>query len=186
MTHVLEQPLVLELVLQYAGPDQWLFLGAVSKAWAALYTSVLHQRPARRQRALRAPPCDAKSTSYAAAAASPARVLYAYYCDATLRSKKLLSLSRGAALCGSSGVLIWAKTIAGSKWLAWHQELCMAAAAGNQLATLQSLRNSDADQPCEVVKVAAKAAECADLSMLQWVLDQQPEHRGYGRGGCRS
>ena len=51
----------------------------------------------------------------------------------------------------------------------------MAAAAGNQLAALQSLRNSDADQPCEVVKVAAKAAECADLSMLQWVLDQQPE-----------
>jgi hypothetical protein len=32
MMHVLEQQLVLDLVLQYAGPNQWLFLGAVSKA----------------------------------------------------------------------------------------------------------------------------------------------------------
>jgi hypothetical protein len=51
----------------------------------------------------------------------------------------------------------------------------MAAAAGNQLATLQWLRTPDAEQQWEVAKVAAKAAECADLSMLQWILEQQPE-----------
>jgi hypothetical protein len=48
--HVLEQPLVLDSVLQYAGPDQWLFLGAVSKAWVFfLYTSVPHIRPRRKR-----------------------------------------------------------------------------------------------------------------------------------------
>jgi hypothetical protein len=70
MMHVLEQPLVLDLVLQYAGPDQWLFLGGVSRAWAALYTTVLHQHPARRQRALRARPCNVKATSFVEAASS--------------------------------------------------------------------------------------------------------------------
>jgi hypothetical protein len=51
----------------------------------------------------------------------------------------------------------------------------MAAAAGNQLTTLQELRTSNPEQQWEVVKVAAKAAECANLSMLQWVMTQQPE-----------
>jgi hypothetical protein len=175
MMHVLEQPLVLSLVLQYAGPDQWLFLGAVSKAWAALHTTVLHQRAACRQRDPNAAPCNAKATSFAAAAASLARVLYACDYDAMLRSKKLLPLSKGAASCGSSDVLIWAKATASSKWLDWHQELCMAAAAGNQLATLQWLRTFDPEQQWEVLDVAAKAAECAGLPMLQWILEQQPE-----------
>jgi hypothetical protein len=177
MMHVLEQPLVLDLVLQYAGPDQWLFLGAVSKTWAVLHSSVMHQHVARRQRALRALTSNAKTTSFAAAAASLARVLYACDCDVKLKTEKLLFLGQSAASCGSSGVLIWAKAIAGSKWLDWHQELCMAAAAGNQLATLQSLRTTSAgpEQQWEVVKVATKAAECADLSMLQWLLEQQPK-----------
>jgi hypothetical protein len=167
MMHVLEQPLVLDLVLQYAGPDQWLFLGGVSRAWAALYTSVVHQHPARRQRTLRALVCNVKATSFVEAASSLPRALYACNYDATLSSKKLLPLSRGAASCGSSHVLIWAKAIAGSKWLPWHQDLCMAAAAGNQLTTLQWLRSSNPEQQWQVVNIAAKAAECADLSMLQ-------------------
>jgi hypothetical protein len=53
----------------------------------------------------------------------------------------------------------------------------MAAAAGNQLATLQELRTSDPDRLPEwlAMKVAARAAACADLSMLQWILAQQPK-----------
>jgi hypothetical protein len=173
--HVLEQPLVLDLVLQYAGPDQWLFLGAVSKAWAALYTSVPHTRPARRQRALPSSVVHANTTSFVEAASSLARALYACDCDATLKTDKLLVLSEGAASCGCSHVLIWARAIDSFKWLEWHQQLCMAAAAGNQLATLQELRTRNPEPQWDVVKVAAKAAECADLAMLQWVVGQQQE-----------
>jgi hypothetical protein len=79
--HVLEQPLVLDLVLQYAGPDQWLFLGAVSKAWAALYTSVPHKHPARRQRDLPTSVLHVKATSFGEAASSLARALHACDCD---------------------------------------------------------------------------------------------------------
>jgi uncharacterized membrane protein YgcG len=174
--HVLEQPLVLDLVLQYAGPDQWLFLGAVSKAWAAMHTSVMHPRLARKQRlTLVASLVHTRATSFGEAASLLLRALYACDCDAKLRTEKLLPLSRGAASRGSIHVLIWAKAIAGSKWLDCHQQLCMAAAAGNQLRTLLWLRFSDPEQQWEAVNVAAKAAECAGLSMLQWVLEQQPE-----------
>jgi hypothetical protein len=147
---VLEQPLVLELVLQYAGPDQWLFLGAVSRAWAALHASVVHSCPVRKQHRLGTALAHVKSTSFAAAAASLARVLHACNCDATLRNEKLLPLSKGAAFIGSHDVLVWAIATAGSNWLAWHQDLCMAAAAGNQLATLQCLRTSDPELQWEV------------------------------------
>jgi hypothetical protein len=117
-----------------------------------------------------------KTTSFVEAASSLRRVLYACDCDATLKTEKLLSLSKGAASCGSSDVLALAKAIEGRNWLAWHQQLCMAAAAGNQLATLQELRiDVGPKQQWEVVKVATKAAECADLSMLQWVVEQHPQ-----------
>jgi hypothetical protein len=176
--HVLEQPLVLDLVLQYAGPDQWLFLGAVSKAWAALHTSVMSPRLARKQRGLPLSVVHTKITSFAEAVSSLARALYACDCDASLKTDKLLLLSRAAAFHGSSAVLRLAKaTIVSSKWLPWHQKLCMAAAAGNQLATLQELHTSGPEYQPEwlAMKVATKAAECADLSMLQWMLAQQPE-----------
>jgi hypothetical protein len=72
--HVLEQPLVLHLVLQYAGPDQWLFLGGVNKAWAALY-NVVYKRTACRQRGVRMRSINGSTTSFAAAAVSLARAL---------------------------------------------------------------------------------------------------------------
>jgi hypothetical protein len=170
MMLVLEQPLVFGFVMQYAEPDQWLFFGLVSKAWAALYNVVQHEQSACRQRSTIASAAGTKSTSYAAAAASLARAQSVCDWDAAL-AEKLFSVSRGAAFVGSSDVMAWAKATAGTKWLAWHHQLCMAAAAGNQLATLQELRL----QQWQVVKVAAKAAECADLSMLQWVMELQPE-----------
>jgi hypothetical protein len=170
--HVLEQPLVLNLILQYAGPDQWLFLGGVSKAWAAPYNIVVHKRSARRQRGVPLALTSDKATSFAEAATSLARVLYACSCDPQLVTKKLLPLSKGAAFCGSIDVLNLQNALAGNEWLLWHQDLCMAAAAGNQLTNLQSLHTSDPQQQWEVVKIAAKAAECADLSMLQWILQR--------------
>jgi hypothetical protein len=180
--HVLEQPLVLDLVLQYAGSHQWLFLGAVSKAWAALYSSMIHPCLAREQQGLPSSLIQTKTTSFAKAAAALPRALYACDCDETLKTDKLLLLSRAAASCGCSHVLIWAQAVASFKWLEWHHQLCMAAAAGNQLATLQELRTSNGPQQLQwkVVKVAAKAAECADLSMLQWVVRQQPKWTATG------
>jgi hypothetical protein len=173
--HVLEQPLVLNLILQYAGPNQWLFLGGVSKAWAALYNSVVHKRPARRQRGVPLAYTSDKATGLAEAAASITRALYACSCDPQLIPKKLLPLCKGAAFCGSIDVLSLLKALAGNDWLPLHQDLCMAAAARNQLTTLQSLHTSCPQQQWKVAKIAAKAAECADLSMLQWILEQQPD-----------
>eukprot|EP00953_Heterococcus_sp_UTEX-ZZ885_P026047 14112-Heterococcus_DN1.PRE.2 len=173
--HVLQQPIVIDLVLQYAGPDQWLFLGAVSKAWAALHTSVALPRLARKPSlTLEASVVHSRTTSFNEATCSLARAMYACDCDATLKTDKLLLLSRAAASYGRSHVLIWAQAVDSLRWLEWHQQLCMAAAAGNQLATLQELRTSNAEQQWEVAKVAAKAAERADLPMLQWVVRQQP------------
>jgi hypothetical protein len=175
MMHVLEQPLVIDLVLQYAGPDQWLFLGAVSKAWAAVHISAKQLRLARKKRLLEASLVHAKTTSFFEATCSLARALYAYDGGTALKTETLLGLSISAATFGRSHVLIWAQAADSFKWLEWHQQLCLAAAAGNQLAILQELRTSNPEQQWEVVKVAAKAAEYADLSMLQWVVEQQPE-----------
>jgi hypothetical protein len=172
---VLEQPLVFGFVLQYAEPDQWLFFGLVSKAWTALYSVVQHEHSTCRQRSTIASAAGTKTTSYAAAAASLDRALYVCDGDAALMTEKLLPLSKGAAFVGSRDVLEWAKATAGNKWCSWHHELCMSAAAGNQLAILQELRHANPEQRWDAEEVAAKAAQCADLSMLQWILEQQPE-----------
>jgi hypothetical protein len=74
--HVLEQPLVIDLVLRYAGPDQWLFLDAVSKAWAALHTSVKQPSLACKQSlTLEASRVHLKTTSFMEATSSLARAL---------------------------------------------------------------------------------------------------------------
>jgi hypothetical protein len=88
---VLKQPLVFSFVMQYAEPNQWLFFGLVSKAWAALYSVVQHEQPA--SAFARASAVDAKTTSYPAAAASLNRALYACECDAMLLTEKLLPLA---------------------------------------------------------------------------------------------
>eukprot|EP00953_Heterococcus_sp_UTEX-ZZ885_P017338 9699-Heterococcus_DN1.PRE.3 len=119
MMLVLEQPLVFGFVMQCAEPDQWLFFGLVSKAWAALYSVVQHEQLACRQRSTIASAAGTKTTSYAAAAASLARAQSVCDWDAAL-AEKLFSLSRGAAFVGSSDVMAWAKATAGTKWLAWH------------------------------------------------------------------
>jgi hypothetical protein len=124
-------------------------------------------KPRKQSLALVASRLHTKTTSFVEAASSLRRVLYACDCDATLKTDKLLLLSQAAASCGRSHVLIWAEAVASDRWHGWHQQLCMAAAAGNQLATLQELRTSNPEQQWEVVRVAAKAAQCADLSMLQ-------------------
>jgi hypothetical protein len=102
--HVLEQPLVLKLVLQYAGPDRWLFLGAISKTWAAMHEAAVPERPTRRQSDMRV---HGRATSYAPVAFLLERVLYACASDAKLFKEKLLPLSKAAAAIGSSEVLMW-------------------------------------------------------------------------------
>jgi hypothetical protein len=82
-----------------------------------------------------------------------------------LLKQQLACLSRGAAACGNRDVLDWAKAAAGAQWSEWRTDLCMSAAAGNQLATLQWLR---AIIHKEIwAKVTKKAAEHADLTTLQ-------------------
>jgi hypothetical protein len=168
--HALEQPLVLELVLQYAGPDQWLFLGAISKTWAAMHEAVPHEQHRRRRAAMRE---HGKTTSFAAASASMNRALYACACDVNFVKDKLLPLSKAAAASGRTDVLLWAKATAASKWIEWHQQLCLSAAACSQLATLQWLL-AQSEEPVAAVQIATEAAKHADLAMLQWACNLQP------------
>jgi hypothetical protein len=119
-----------------------------------------------------------KVTSYGAAAASLRRALYACESDQALRDDNLKALSKAAAASGSSEVLIWARAVAGDeRWLHWREVLCMAAAGGNQLPTLQWLcTDADAQEQQQVhitAEVAVKAARCADLTMLQWICEQR-------------
>jgi hypothetical protein len=169
--HVLEQPLVLNLVLQYAGPDQWLFLGAISKAWAAMHEAAAQEPPNRRRLAVR---LQRKTTSFAAASESLRRVHYACGCDAKLVKEKLLPLSKAAAACGNRDVLLWIKATAALKWIEWHQQLCLSAVAGDQLATLQWLL-AQSEEPVAAVQIAAEAAKHAELGTLQWACNLQPD-----------
>jgi hypothetical protein len=172
--HVLEQPVVLSVVLQYAGPKQWLFLGGVSKAWAAMLEAAVHERLSR-SREQSGVQRAGKATSFTAAAASLDRALYACACDGTFIKSKLLPLSEAAAATGSRDVLIWVKATA-AEWyqqVGWHQQLCLSAVRGSQLTTLQWLLAQSLER-LDTVKLAAEAAEHADLAMLQWACDLQP------------
>jgi hypothetical protein len=171
MMYALEQPLILSLVLEYAGPLQWLFLGAVNKTWAATHQAVVHERLVVRPQAMRQ---HSTATSYTDAAASLSRVLYACACDAKLVKEKLLPLSKAAAAFGRRDVLIWAKATAAGRSVAWHQQLCMIAVAGNQLAIVQWLL-AQLEEPADAVQLAAEAARQADLTMLQWACTLQPD-----------
>jgi hypothetical protein len=176
--YALEQPLVLERILQYAGPDQWLFLGAINKAWAEMHESAMHERPSiiRTSRRAVMRVYQGKTTSFAAASASVGRVLYACACDSTLMKTKLLPLSKAATTSGSIDVLMWVKGTALRKWADWHQQLCLSAVAGCQLATVQwLLAQSEAHVTVDVVKIAAAAAKHADLAMLQWACNVQSD-----------
>jgi hypothetical protein len=91
-------------------------------------------------------------------------------------------LSRTAAFNGSSEVLIWARAVAGAhRWYhaQWNRGLCYVAAAGNQLATLQWLC-AEATGKAGLIDddlwikggVGARAAQYADVAMLQWICTQ--------------
>eukprot|EP00953_Heterococcus_sp_UTEX-ZZ885_P023401 12866-Heterococcus_DN1.PRE.2 len=62
------------------------------------------------------------------------------------------------------------------RWVLLQEQLCVAAAAGNQLSTLQWLCAEAEPQQLGAqitTNVAAKAAQCADLAMLQWACEQR-------------
>jgi hypothetical protein len=161
----LERPDVLDLTFQFAGVKEWLFVGAVCKAWAAVHSKATSNCPHE--------PLHLKVTRYGAVTTLE-RAVYASDCDPTLKLRKLAPLSKAAAFGGSNEVLVWARAEAGSRWSAWEKQLCIAAASGNQLATLQWLRVAASEQPwANVLQLARRAAECADLPMLQWIFDQQ-------------
>jgi hypothetical protein len=181
---VLERPDVLDVIFQYAGPKQWLFLGGVSKAWAAMH----HDGFETMRSAAQPEPTQSlrrKVTSYKAATASLRRALYACKCDRSLDEGSIgfVSLSEAAASVGTIDVLIWARAVQGDdRWLHpyWYQRLCIAAATGNQLPTLQWLcaaaeGNVLRDTPQIMTDVAAAAAQYADAMMLQWIFDHYSE-----------
>jgi hypothetical protein len=140
----------------------------------------MHERPntdrTGRRAAMRV---SGKTTSFAAASASVERVLYACACDDTFMKTKLLLLSKpeAAAASGSKDVLMWLKATAHRKWAKWHQQLCLSAVAGSQLATVQWLL-AQSEEPVDAVQLAAEAAKHANLAVLQWACNLQPDRNG--------
>jgi hypothetical protein len=161
----LERPDVLNMTFQFAGVKEWLFVGAVCKAWAAVHSKATSGSQHEQ--------LHLKVTRYGAVT-TLGRAVYASDCDPTLKVQKLAPLSKAAAFGGSTEVLVWARAEAGSRWSGWQEQLCIAAASGNQLATLQWLRGAASERPwVNVQQVARRAAECADLPLLQWIIHQQ-------------
>jgi hypothetical protein len=157
---ILEDPLVLSLILKFAGQRQWLLAGSVNSTWAAMHEELASQ---------------SKQTSYAQVVTSLARVQFASSCDPTLvqEDRHLLALSKAAAFGGSNNdVLSWAQAEAGPRWSGWLDGLRMTAAAGRQLAAFQRLR-----MPLPNLFVfggtermlAERAATAPDLETLQWL-----------------
>jgi hypothetical protein len=79
--HALEIPVVLNRILQYAGPNQWLFLAGVNRVWSAVYETlcVVHAKSYQRgaqgsQACYTVPVRRIKATSFAEAASSLPRV----------------------------------------------------------------------------------------------------------------
>jgi hypothetical protein len=167
---VLEDYVLLDEVFHFVGPKEWLFLGAVSKPWAALYLS-------RESETVPISQLRRKVTSYKAAAASLRRMLYALEIDRRFQLEAR-ALGKAAASGGGREVLSWARGAAGErKWAQWHVQLCTAAAAGNQLATLKWLCAVAATHAQRITPdVAVKAAHCADLSTLHWICTQHGPH----------
>jgi hypothetical protein len=96
-------------------------------------------------------------------------------CD-PVEDSKLVALSRAASSSGSIDVLIWARAAAGGdRWALLQEELCVAAAAGNQLSNLQWLCAEAEPQQLgahTTANMAARAAQCSE-AMLQWACQQR-------------
>jgi hypothetical protein len=71
-----------------------------------------------------------------------------------VHSWKLLALGKAAAACGCSEVLIWVRAVAEGRWRdrQWSNQLCAAAAGGNQIAILQLLQG-DAELYVNIIKL---------------------------------
>jgi hypothetical protein len=115
-------------------------------------------------------------TSCGDASVSLRQALYACKCG-RVEDSTLVALSRAASASGSIDALIWARAMASDdRWVLLQEELCVAAAAGNQLSTLQWLCAEAEPQQLGAqitTNVATKAAQCADLALLQWACEQR-------------
>jgi hypothetical protein len=115
-------------------------------------------------------------TSCGDASVSLRQALYACKCG-RVEDSTLVALSRAASASGSIDVLIWARAMASDdRWVLLQEQLCVAAAAGNQLSTLQWLCAEAEPQQLGAqitTNVAAKVSQCADLAMLQWACEQR-------------
>jgi hypothetical protein len=169
-------PDVLQLVLQYAGLSQWLFMGGVCKDWAA----VLHQPQGRNHSdALAAVAAHAKTTRLSAVAESASRIIYACTCDKSFKTRqRLLAFSKAAASHGSSDALRWCELQAGRRlWRSWHQDLVLAAVGGDQFATLQRLLQSQTEWDVAAAAAWAARSKRASIVMLQWSLSLKTDWR---------
>jgi hypothetical protein len=171
---VLQQDEIWHMIMGHVGRHEWLFLGGVSKNWAALHAGQPLRR--RKRRPATASASRQSLTSYSAAAASLRRAVWAYKAEAKKSVKQLtvLQLAKAAASQGISDVLAWARAEAADLWPAWGKDLCIAAISGNQLATVRSLHD-DPEMQFDTLCLARAAAgsKTADLAMLQWICTQR-------------
>jgi hypothetical protein len=160
----LDSEAVVQQVLSYVGPGQWLICGLISKKWRELYAEVQsieqevydrYDRPFRRT-------ITARMTTYSAVFASASRVELASKCGLKLRSREKY-LQRAAARYGDAETLITARKLG----MPWSDGLINSIAEQGDLPKLQAL---DAKYKCRLpVEITAFAASSGSVDMLKWL-----------------
>lgn len=143
--------LVLSRVLEFAGKNEWLFVGGVCRRWQQLYH---HVAPINR-------------TSYTAAMQSPTRLQLAIDSGIKLWScRRTYAHCRAAAMVGSKSVLLLAK----ANGMPWDTVLSGFVGEAGRLDILNWLC-VDARCPVCVEDVAVSAASAGNILVLEWCMN---------------
>ena len=158
---------ILELVLSFLG-GQGLYARTVSKSWKACYEQLVHSKGSSRRHVH-----SSECTSYAAAFASPARLLWAHDCNWDLRyyveAHDISSFINGDILqeCAGRYADIATLQTAHQRGLAWTPLIVRSAALSGSLPKLVWLCD---EQHCPLpADIVEAAAEGGSVEMLQWL-----------------
>jgi hypothetical protein len=166
----------LQLILQYVGPKDWLYMAAVSRLWQQAYRRICEEH-AKQQKAwvLNLRHCErcyigvvtATRTSYSNALASLPRLQLACAFDLQLSSVQCLPLQAG--MCADKQTLLYAR----AQGLPWSEAVCDGAAQLGKLDMLHWL-HSEQQCPWRMATVVRAALRRADLPLLKWLHSTVP------------
>jgi hypothetical protein len=162
----------MQLILQYVGPGDWFYIGAVSTSWQQVYKRICQKHAQqqklwvlKRGKRCYVDPFTATSTYYSKAFASLSRLQLA--CALGLELDGADCLPQQACRCADKQTLLWART----HGLPWCEELTRSLADCGRLDMLQWAR-SGKQCPWYEKGIVTAALQRADLPMLNWLRSQ--------------